>query len=104
LESIASTQVVGDPKLVRLVIANLCDNAIKYASEGEIVVMIDGSRPGATRLTIAAAGPNIPEDGLRFLLVKRIVGVLGAEVTAETAADGRGTRVDLDFRRAHFSV
>jgi signal transduction histidine kinase len=101
LESKASsTQVLSDPRLVRLVIANLCDNTIKYASEGEIVLAIDAAQPGVTRLTIATAGSNIPEDGLRFLLVKRIVGVLSAELAVETTADGRGTRFKLHFRGA----
>jgi signal transduction histidine kinase len=121
LKASAGTTIRSDAKLVRLLIANLCDTAMKYASEGDLVVSIDRTAEGAGRVWVAGVGPILPEAerkrlfqssevlesaraekrpdvGLRLLLVKRIAGVLGAEVVVEDTADGLGMRLALRFR------
>jgi signal transduction histidine kinase len=111
--------VASDPQLVRLILVNLCDNAIKYTSEGEIVVAIDRDPRGAVRLRVTDTGPGIafaarervfqPFEqlenvrhkrgagvGLGLALVKRIAEALEAEVDLESA-EGAGSRFSVTF-------
>jgi signal transduction histidine kinase len=115
----ASAPLASDPQLVRLILLNLCDNAIKYTREGEIVVAVERAADGATRLLVSDTGPGIPdaakervfepfeqlEDvrhkrgagvGLGLALVKRIAAALGAEVALESR-EGAGSRFSVTF-------
>jgi signal transduction histidine kinase len=113
--------IASDPELVRLIIANLCDIAIKHASGSEIVVAIDRGPDGASRLCVMTAtsviskaeqervrGPfqqleNERQKGSEaefgLSLAKRIAAALGAEVTLESA-ESLGSRFSVVFPHA----
>lgn len=54
--------VSGDPVLIAQAIANLLDNAIKYAPEASRIVVEGVRRTDTVELTVADAGPGIPES------------------------------------------
>ena len=56
------TQVVADPDLLRRVLENLLDNAIRHAPEDSAVTVRADAVPGAVELRVADAGPGIPPD------------------------------------------
>jgi signal transduction histidine kinase len=56
-------EVLGDPPLLAQAIANLVDNALKFAPAGSAVtVEADSLADGAITLTVADQGPGIPPD------------------------------------------
>jgi signal transduction histidine kinase len=115
----AGATIRGDAKLVKLLIAHLCDTALKYVSAGELAVAVDRSVEGAVRVSVEgegllpeserqrlfqsakverARGEKRPDVGIRLLLVKRIAGVLGADLSVEDTEEGAGTRLALRFQ------
>jgi two-component system sensor histidine kinase KdpD len=106
----------GDAVLLEQVVANILDNAAKYAPPGSPVTVSARQAGGAVVLTIADEGPGIPEadrahvfdmffrvragdgqpggTGLGLSIAKGIVDAHGGSIRAEAAlADGRGTRI-----------
>ena len=64
--------VVGDPDLVRRVIENLVDNAIRHAPEGTAVRLTAREVGAGCELRVADAGPGVPE-ALRQRVFDRFV-------------------------------
>ncbi|MDN2579258.1 sensor histidine kinase KdpD [Aquibium sp. ELW1220] len=106
----------GDAVLLEQVVANILDNAAKYAPPGTPVTVSARQAGGEVVLTIADEGPGIPEadrahvfdmffrvragdgqpggTGLGLSIAKGIVDAHGGSIRAEAAlADGRGTRI-----------
>ena len=54
--------VCGDEDLVRQLILNLIDNALKYCSEGGAVEVSLCTGPGSHRVIIRDSGPGIPPE------------------------------------------
>ncbi|MGH7635334.1 MAG: sensor histidine kinase, partial [Gemmatimonadaceae bacterium] len=54
--------VCGDEDLMRQLILNLLDNALKYGSEGGAVEIALRSEPGVHRVIVRDTGPGIPAD------------------------------------------
>jgi two-component system sensor histidine kinase TctE len=107
----------GDPFLLREMLNNLLDNAIRYTQPGGQVtvrVSCDARRP---RLSVEDNGPGIPEPersrvferfyrvlgtgaegcGLGLAIVREIAQSHGAEIELTTAVDGTGTTVQVIF-------
>ena len=62
IDAAAAAQVEGDPALLRRLVANLVDNAIRYSeSGGEILVRVERDGSGV-RLRVADRGPGIALD------------------------------------------
>jgi signal transduction histidine kinase len=110
-------KVRGDRHLLSQAVANLLDNALKYAGGGEVEVRVFGSS-GSAVLEVADHGPGIPEadwesvfdrfvrlepsrttpgNGLGLSLVRAIMRRHGSSVTL--AANHPGLRVRLEFVR-----
>jgi two-component system sensor histidine kinase TctE len=112
--------IKGDPFLVRDMLGNLLDNAIRYTpSGGQVTVRVTGGA-ATVALSVEDNGPGIPEQerervferfyrvlgtgtdgcGLGLAIVSEIAASHRAEVTLAPGADGRGTVVRVAFPRA----
>lgn len=113
----AAAYVNGDPILLRELLGNLIDNAIRYTPPGGQVTVTVTSAAGACSLSVEDNGPGIPAAerervferfhrllgngadgcGLGLAIVREIAFSHGATVALEEAAGGQGTRVRVDF-------
>jgi len=109
--------IAGDRELLASAVANLLDNALKYAGKAAQVHICLAARSARVVLTVADNGPGIPPDkrgsigqrfyrlghagegyGLGLASVMAIVKLHDAEFRILPAA--QGTVVELDFPRA----
>jgi two-component system sensor histidine kinase TctE len=109
--------IVADPALIDDLLSNLVDNALKYTPPGGSVTVSVGRTNGKPLLTVEDTGPGIPEEdrqrvrqrfyrlpnspghgsGLGLAIVDEIAKLYGASMSLGPGADGRGTRVTLQF-------
>jgi two-component system sensor histidine kinase TctE len=107
----------ADPSLLDDLLSNLVDNALKYTPAGGSVTASAGVQNGKPFLAVEDTGPGIPEterqrvrqrfyrlpnspghgSGLGLAIVDEIARLYGASVSIGTGADGRGTRISLQF-------
>jgi two-component system sensor histidine kinase TctE len=106
--------MMGDAQLLRELLANLIDNALRYGGT-RIALTVSHSEQGVMWL-VADDGPGIPEHlraaafapfhrlssgvdgaGLGLTIVQRIAHLHGAKVSLESAGFGTGLVVRLDF-------
>ena len=108
-------QVKADRLLLRLLIDNLIDNAVKYSPDGGEIRMEIAPAGDDWRLTIDDRGPGIPEDqreavflkfhqasatyqggaGLGLSIVAEIAKRLNIQIGLSTPSWGHGLRVEL---------
>jgi two-component system sensor histidine kinase TctE len=113
----AAAYVAGDPFLLREMLNNLLDNAVRYTHVGGQVTVRVTSRTGGPVLTVEDNGPGIPEAersrvferfyrvlgtgtegcGLGLAIVTEIAESHGAEVKLAPASVGTGTIVAVAF-------
>ena len=106
----------GDPDLIRRVLENLVDNAIRHAPEGTAVRVTSADLAAGVELRIADAGPGVPEPlrervfdrfvqgeaasragrGLGLAFCKLAVGAHGGTIWIEDAGPGAVFCVRLD--------
>lgn len=109
--------VAGDPLLIRELLSNLLDNALRYTPSGTHITIRTFLRNGRPVLQVEDNGPGIPEAeqakvferfyrlgesteegcGLGLAIVKEIAQAHGAEAELKTPASGRGTLVEIRF-------
>jgi two-component system sensor histidine kinase TctE len=112
--------IQGDPFLLRDMLGNLLDNAIRYTQRGGQVTVRVTAAGAAVALSVEDNGPGIPGPerervferfyrvlgtgtegcGLGLAIVREIAASHRAEVTLATGAEGRGTLVRVSFPRA----
>ncbi len=119
--------IAGNELLLREMIGNLVDNALRYTPEGGVVTLRTRSTDHETLLEVEDNGSGIPEheremvferfyrvpgvqvdgSGLGLPIVREIASQHGATVTIEDAhpaldaAAARGTRVTVRFPKRH---
>jgi signal transduction histidine kinase len=109
--------VRGNPELLRILVRNLIDNAVRHTPSGTTVQVGIGQEQGVATLSVSDDGPGIPEQemdkvserfyrpadtqasgsGLGLSIVKRIAEVHGASLRFMQAGNGRGLRVTVEF-------
>jgi two-component system sensor histidine kinase TctE len=106
--------VMGDAQLLREMLANLIDNALRYGGT-RIMLAVSSSEQGVTWF-VEDNGPGIPEQqreavfapfhrlssgvdgaGLGLTIVQRIAHLHAARVSLESAASGTGLVVRVTF-------
>ena len=114
------TAVAGDRFLLRDLIDNLVDNAIRYAPSGSAVTVSCMMRDDVSLLTVEDAGPGIPESekervfnrfyrldqtqsgsGLGLSIVRDIAKDHDASIRVESGTDGKGTMFVVIFPPPH---
>jgi two-component system sensor histidine kinase TctE len=117
----ASAPIGGDAVLLKEMLNNLLDNAIRYSPPGRQVT-VNVTTDGATALlSVEDNGPGIPPDerervferfhrllgsgadgcGLGLAIVREIAFGHGATVRLEPGANAQGTRVTVAFPASH---
>jgi two-component system sensor histidine kinase TctE len=110
--------VHGDHVLLRELLSNLLDNAVRYTPEGGIITVEIGSdRDGDALIAVRDTGPGVPDDergkvfepfyrgrdslatgtGLGLAIVRTIADAHGASVVLEANPDGVGLCVAASF-------
>jgi signal transduction histidine kinase len=88
--------LMGDPKLLRRMVRNLLENAVRYGAGSQVDVRLGASGDGALQLDVCDGGPGIPEPEREriFEPFYRIAG-------ASEAAGGVGLGLSLVRQIAH---
>ncbi|UGQ48915.1 sensor histidine kinase [Massilia endophytica] len=108
--------VQGERFLLRDLVDNLIDNAIRYTPEGGAVTVACRSTPEGALLTVEDSGPGIPAarreavfsrfvrldekttgSGLGLAIVRDIAQAHGATVAIDTPANGQGALFSVHF-------
>jgi two-component system, OmpR family, sensor histidine kinase TctE len=109
--------VAGNSRLLTDLLGNLVDNALSYTPRGGRVTVRSGCDQGQPFLEVEDDGPGIPEAerarvrqrfyripgspgrgcGLGLAIVDEISRLHGAELTIDSGAQGRGTRLRVRF-------
>ncbi|SEO57605.1 hypothetical protein SAMN04490248_10744 [Salinihabitans flavidus] len=112
------TRFVGDPGRIRQVLTNLLGNAVKFTSEGHVLVRVvgvpaEGDGQGRITVTVEDTGVGIADDkighifgefnqvedarnrafegtGLGLAISRRLIGMMGGEIWVESEL-GRGS-------------
>ena len=115
-----AAQTVGDPRLLRDLLDNLIENAIRYTPAGGSITVRTAAEDGHAVLSVVDDGPGIPRDqraqvfqrfyrlpgaigdgsGLGLAIVQETANVHGARVTIDDAPAGSGTLVRVSFAQA----
>jgi two-component system sensor histidine kinase TctE len=115
-----STMIAGDAFLLREMLNNLLDNAIRYTQAGGQVTVRVAPEGDRFTLSVEDNGPGIPESdrervferfhrllgtgvdgcGLGLAIVREIAQSHGADVSLGPGAAGRGTLVKISFPKA----
>jgi two-component system sensor histidine kinase TctE len=117
---LAPAPTVGDARLLRDLLDNLIENAIRYTPAGGSITVRTAVEDDAAVLSVVDDGPGIPSDqreqvfqrfyrvpgaigdgsGLGLAIVQEIVNAHRARVTIEDGPDGRGTLIRVCFAKA----
>ncbi|WP_192385508.1 sensor histidine kinase, partial [Mesorhizobium silamurunense] len=114
LEEAGPVPVIGDGTMLREMIVNLVDNALRYSKSGGSVTVKLAASDGEAELTVTDSGPGIPAEerehvferfyriagsseegsGLGLAIVREVVENAGGSVTLGDTAGG-GLKVEV---------
>ncbi len=113
----AGIAVAGDARLLRVLLRNLLDNAVRYSPAGTAVQVRVTRDGGGARLAVADEGPGVPVEerarlgqrfhrvlgtevpgtGLGLSIAQRVAALHGATMVFDETAPGRGLTVTVVF-------
>lgn len=114
----SNVQVRGNPALLRILLRNLIDNAVRHTQKGTTVLVKAGQKQGQNFLSVTDNGPGIPKEelervserfyrpagtsasgsGLGLSIVKRIAEIHDASLQLESAGNRTGLSVTVIFQ------
>jgi signal transduction histidine kinase len=86
---LAAPEVHADPDLLRRIVENLLDNAIRHAPEGSTVTLSATRGDGAVEIRVADEGAGVPED-MRLKIFERYAQLERGAHPADRAGRGLG--------------
>jgi two-component system sensor histidine kinase TctE len=112
-----TASIAGEATMLRELVSNLIDNALRYTPGGGTVTVTVRSDRKATTLVVEDDGPGIPLDerervferfyrihneasdgcGLGLAIVREVATAMSARVLLSTPANGRGLTVTVEF-------
>ncbi|RZL35579.1 MAG: two-component sensor histidine kinase [Rubrivivax sp.] len=118
LDAPEPVSVHAEPALLAVLVRNLVDNAIRYSPEGASVSVSVRATPGGAALTVEDSGPGMREadigrlgerffrvigsgesgSGLGWSIMRRVAGVLGAEMVVSRSTSLGGLAVSVRLR------
>ncbi|AKU14602.1 two-component system, OmpR family, sensor histidine kinase [Azoarcus sp. CIB] len=119
-EETGPAPMTGNAAMLRELVANLVDNAIRYSPPDTQVVVATGTADGHVVLAVSDEGPGVPVaerdkvfqrfyrilgqggpdgSGLGLAIVREIALAHGGEVRLADAPGGRGLQVEVEFPR-----
>ena len=96
--------VRGDAQLLRRLLLNLLDNALKHAPAGSSIAVHQQREGDRVTLTVSDAGPGIPADQRERVFERFVHGVHGPTTplpTAESSGTGAGLGLAIAQAIAH---
>ena len=117
-------RIDGDSDLLRILMRNLIDNAIRYSPSSSQVRVLVTEVGGRAEFTVSDQGPGIPVEaralvwerfyrvlgtresgsGLGLSIVQRIAELHAAQIVLTEGEEGRGLRVVVSFPIERFSL
>jgi protein-histidine pros-kinase len=93
----APVVVTADQRVMRQILINLVNNAIKFTNTGVVrVCLIPPDRDGGTRISVCDTGPGIPETDL----VRIFSAFERSASTAKTSDEGTGLGLHISQKLA----
>jgi signal transduction histidine kinase len=97
VEASLEASYYGDEDLLRQMILNLVDNAIKYTPPGTVIKLSLAQRPGEYLIFVADDGPGIPDEAKPRIFERFYRADKARSRSAET--DGGGAGLGLSISR-----
>jgi two-component system OmpR family sensor kinase len=121
MEEAAKVSIPASPDVLRLILSNAIDNALRYTPSGGVVTVRAAAQGPDAIIEVIDTGPGIPESerarafdafyrlegsagngsGLGLTIARDAAIRLGGELTLHARADGDGLVVRYRQRRAH---
>lgn len=96
----ASAHVRGDAVLLRRLLLNLLDNALKHAPRGTEVVVRQSQRDATVHLEVSDSGPGIPAAQRERVFERFVHGVQSPSASPTAEATGAGAGLGLAIAQA----
>lgn len=98
-EDLRPAPTTGDPLLVKRLVANLVDNAVRHNTDGGELAVATRTEDGTAVLTVTNTGPTVPPDSLERIL--QPFQRLGADRTGADGGHGLGLSIVQAIAAAH---